>query len=904
MSVRNLKFLFKPESVAVIGASNSETAIGGIVMRNLLRGGFGGPIMPVTQESQAVQGVLAYPDVQSLPLAPDLAVICGEASEVPRVLGQLGEHGARSAIIGTAGLGRVGGADGHSALDEVQTIARRYGMRILGPNSMGLMMPHVGLNASSLHLPARKGRLAFVSQSGALCASVLDWAHTHGIGFSHFLSIGEAVNTDFGDLLDYLGSDPQTNAILLYIQSVKDRRNFMSAARAAARNKPVLAIKAGRHEQASRAVYSHTGALAGSDQVYDAAFRRAGMLRVYDFEELFAAVETLGRSRRLKGDRLAIVTNGGGVGIMAADDLLGLNGRLADLSDDTIDKLNKILPGLWSGGNPIDLIGDASPDRYLETLKILHAAKEVDAVLVMHVPVAMVDATEVAKAVIGFAKEKRTAHIGTCWVGDEQVRDARRLFAESGIPTLETPDQAVRAFMHTVQYQRNQELLMETPASLATDFQPATETARSIIRDALKRGDSMLSEPEAKAVLLAYGVPTVETHIAKTPDEVERLTARMGHTVALKIISPDIAHKSDVGGVVLDLNTPEEARQAAEKMENRLRGIFPEARLDGFSVQTMARRTGAHELIVGVTTDPIFGPVILFGQGGVAVEVIGDRAVALPPMNMTLAKDVIGRTRVSRLLEGYRGRPPADTESICRTLIQVSQLITDIPEIVELDINPLFADADGVLAIDARMRIQDASSVPADRLAIRPYPRDLEEIFTMRNGRKVVLRPIRPEDEPNHHVLVSRLTPEDIRFRFFGLVQELPHSQMARLTQIDYDREMAFIGVAKDDEGNDETLGVVRTVTDPDNESAEFSIVVRSNLKGGGLGIRMMEKMIEYCRIRGTKYMVGQVLKENQRMLKFVEHLGFKRTATIDIDIVEVTLDLQNTPAQDVPFTD
>lgn len=800
-------------------------------------------------------------------------------------------------------MGQVTGPDGRSALERVQDVARKYGMRLLGPNSMGLMAPHVGLNATSLHLPARKGRLAFVSQSGALCASVLDWAHTHGVGFSHFISIGEAANTDFGDLLDYLGSDPQTNAILLYIQSVKNRRNFMSAARAAARNKPVLAIKAGRHEQTNRAVYSHTGALAGSDQVYDAAFRRAGMLRVYDFEELFAAVETLGRSRRLKGDRLAIVTNGGGVGIMAVDDLLELNGRLAELSDDTIEKLNKVLPGLWSGGNPIDLIGDAPPDRYLETLKILHAAKEVDAILVMHVPVAMVDATEVAKAVISFVKEKRTAHIATCWVGDERMRDARRMFASAGVPTLDTPDQAVRAFMHTVQYQRNQELLMETPASLATDFQPATETARSIIRDALARGDSMLSEPEAKAVLLAYGVPTVETHIAKTPEEVERLAARMGHTVAIKIMSPDIAHKSDVGGVVLDINTPEEARQAAEKMESRLRRIFPDARLDGFSVQTMARRTGAHELIIGVSTDPIFGPVVLFGQGGVAVEVIGDRAVALPPLNMTLAKEVICRTRVSRLLEGYRGRPPADIESICRALIQVGQLITDIPEIVELDINPLFADADGVLAIDARMRVQEVKASQADRLAIRPYPRELEEVFTMRNGRKVVLRPIRPEDEPNHHVFVSRLTPEDIRFRFFGLVQELPHSQMARLTQIDYDREMAFIAVGKDENGDDETLGVVRTVTDPDNITAEFSIVVRSNLKGGGLGIRMMEKMIDYCRARGTRYMVGQVLKENMRMLKFVEHLGFRRTATVDIDIVEVTLDLQNTATPQEPFT-
>ncbi len=903
MSVRNLPYLFKPQSVAVIGASNTPNTVGNVVMRNLLAGGFAGPIMPVTRTAQAVQGVLAYPDVASLPLVPELAVITlADAAEVPAVVDDLGRRGTRAVIIGSAGLGKMEAADGRTAMAVVEDCARKYGMRILGPNSMGLMVPGIGLNASSLHLPARKGRLAFVSQSGALCASVLDWAHTHGVGFSHFMSIGEAVNTDFGAILDYLGSDPQTAAILLYIQSVKDRRNFMSAARAAARNKPVLAIKAGRHEAVSRAVASHTGALAGSDHVYDAVFRRAGMLRVYDFEELFAAVETLGRSRKLKGDRLAIVTNGGGVGIMATDDLIGLGGRLATLSDDTIAKLDAVLPGIWSRTNPLDLIGDAPPDRYLETLKILHAAKEVDAVLVMHVPVAMVEATAVAQSVIAFAQEKRTAHITTCWVGDEKVRESRQLFAEAGVPTLDTPDKAVRAFMHTVEYKRNQELLMETPASLADDFTPATVTARMIIHDVLKRGDTLLSEPETKAVLAAYGIPTVETHIAKTPDEVFRQAERMGGTLALKIISPDIAHKSDVGGVVLDIATPEEARQAAEAMADRLRRTFPEARIDGFSVQTMARRPGAHELIVGVSTDPVFGPVVLFGQGGIAVEVIGDRAVGLPPLNMTLAKELIGRTRVCRLLEGYRGRPPADTESISRTLIQVAQLVTDLPEIIELDINPLFADAHGVLAIDARMKVRQTTESGPDRLAIRPYPKELEEEFIMRNGKPVLLRPIRPEDEPNHHALVAALTPEDIRFRFFGLVQELPHSQMARLTQIDYDREMAFIGVAPNDTGEEETLGVVRTVTDPDNETAEFSIVVRSNLKGSGLGVRMMEKMIEYCRARGTRYMVGQVLKENHRMLTFVEHLGFKRTATIDVDIVEVTLDLQNTPVA-APFT-
>jgi acetyltransferase len=669
----------------------------------------------------------------------------------------------------------------------------------------------------------------------------------------------------------------------------------MSAARASARNKPILVIKSGRFAEGARAAASHTGALAGADAVYDAAIQRAGMLRVYSIDELFGAVETLARSRRLKGDRLAVLTNGGGIGVMAVDHLVQEKGRLAELTPDTIGKLDAVLPATWSRGNPVDIIGDAPGERYAKAAKILAEAPEVDALLIMHAPTATADPVEAARAVIDQTREIK-GNVLTSWVGEEAVAPARRLFAEAGIPTYETPELAVTAFMHLVRYQRNQEMLMETPVSVPSEFTPATATARLVVENALGSGKAMMSEPEAKAVLAAYGIPTVETHIATTPEQAARLAGEMGFPVALKIMSPDITHKSDVGGVDLFLDSEDAVQAAAETMLDAVARTRPDAKITGFTVQKMALRPGAHELIIGVTTDPIFGPVILFGQGGTAVEVIGDRAVALPPLNMSLARELISRTRVYKLLKGYRDRPPVDLDAVCRTLMQVSQMIVDIPEITELDVNPLFADENGVLAVDARIAIAPTARDHGQRLAIRPYPKELEEYFRMRGGRQVLLRPIRPEDEPEHYEFLSKLTPEDIRFRFFGLVGELPHSQMARLTQIDYDREMAFIATAPKEGASRETLGVVRTVTDPNNERAEFAIVVRSDLKGQKLGYKLLDKMINYCRERGTREIVGQVLPDNKRMLDLAHSLGFVGRNLIGENAVEVHLVLQADP--------
>lgn len=891
MSVRNLHAMFEPTSVCVVGASNRERSVGSVVMRNLLQGGYRGPIMPINPKYDAIHGVLAYHSVAELPRVPDLAVICTPPATVPALIDELGRRGTRAAVVITAGLSSNPGTDGGTLQDELVAIAAKHQLRVLGPNCLGLIVPGIGLNASFSHTDCLPGRIAFVSQSGGLTTAVLDYANSQGIGFSHFLSLGDIADVDFGDVLDQLGSDPAVGSILLYVESIDNVREFMSAARAAARNKPVLVVKSGRFEEGAKAAASHTGALAGADDVYHAAFRRAGMLRVYEIDELFDAVQTLGRSKPLRGDRLAVLTNGGGPGVMAVDALIEAGGKLAELSAATIEQLDQVMPPTWSKANPVDIIGDAPGKRYAEALGILLADKAVDGVLVMHVPVAVADANEAAQAVIETCR-KTNRNVLTSWLGPIAAARAREMFREAGLPTYSTPDRAVRGFMHVVRFYRNQELLMETPERQPENVRTATSTARLVIQNAMAAGRKILSEAESKAVLAAYGVPIVETQIAATADDAVRIGAEIGFPVAIKIMSPDITHKSDIGGVVLDLETRDSVRTACEQMLARVAKLQPEAQVTGFTVQSMARRPGAHELIVGVANDATFGPVMLFGEGGKAVEVIGDRAVALPPLNMVLARELISRTRISKLLQGYRDEAPADLDAICQTLIQVSQLVTDLAEVVELDINPLFADSKGVLALDARIRVEPSALSGPQRLAIRPYPKELEERVTIEGGLELLVRPIRPEDEPAHQDFVAKLTPEDIRFRFFGLVRDFPHSQMARLTQIDYDREMAFIA-RKTGDGPTETVGVVRAVLDADNETAEFAIVVRSDMKGLGLGNALLEKMIRYLTSRGTPLIIGQVLKDNQAMLGLARSFGFEITNVADDpEVKEVKLRL------------
>jgi len=896
MSIKNLEHLFKPKSVAVIGASNRSNRVGSVVIRNLLQGDFAGPIMPVNPKHTAIAGVLAYPNIESLPVIPGLAIICTPPKTIPGLIEQLGICGTRACIVITAGLDNAIYEDGRSIKEVMLETARQYGMRILGPNCLGVLVPGIGLNASFSHVPALPGKIAFISQSGALGTVVLDWARSRDIGFSCFASIGDASDLDFGDVLDYLSMDPSTRAILLYIESIKSRRNFMSAARAAARNKPVLVIKAGRVAESAKAAASHTCALAGLDDVFDAAISRAGMLRVYDINELFAAVETLAKSNPARGERLAIMTNGGGPGVMAVDALIGDGGQLACLSEQTISELDKVLPSIWSRLNPVDIIGDASGERYAQALRILLNAKEVDAVLVMHAPTAITSSTEAARAVIDtILEEKRSKSIPilTNWLGEEAVVDARKLFAVHNIPTFRTPEWSVRAFMHMVRYKKNQQLLMETPESAPADFSPASNTARQIIEKALTNGATVLSEADAEAVFTAYGIPTIETHIARTPEDATAIADELGYPVALKILSDQISCKSDVGGVVLELDSDEAVKSAAKGMLERANEFMPDAVIDGFSIQKMASRTGVHELVVGITTDPLFGPVIIFGEGGMAVDIIADRAVALPPLNMSLCKDLMSRTRIYKQLEAYYDQKAANIDAICLTLMKISQLVIDIPEIVELNINPLFADNKGVLAVDTRIQVERIQDKHNERLAICPYPKELEEVVTLKK-KEIFVRPIRPEDESSHYFFLSKVSDEDLYSRFFGVIKKLPHSEMARFTQIDYNREMAFIAVHKTINGGWETLGVVRTITDPNNEQAEYAILIRSDLQGLGLGRFLMKKMINYSRAKGTKYMIGDILARNSRMLRMMTSLGFSKQKTDDMKILHVTLDLKS----------
>lgn len=886
MSIRNLDKLFKPASVALIGASRRERSLGAIALGNLLQGGFQGAIYPVNPKYEQLHDIRCYHKLGQLPKAPDLAIICTPPATLPGLIRDLGAMGTRAAIVMTAGLDNAEhGKQRHLMLKA----AKPHLLRILGPNSMGLLVPKIGLNASFTHVGASAGKIAFVSQSGALASGVLDWAHAHGVGFSKFISLGGSADIDFGDLLDYLAGDIDTAAILLYMEDIQAARKFMSAARAAARSKPVIVLKAGREAEGAAMAAWHTGALAGSDAVYDAAIRRAGMLRVYSAEELFDAVETLTHIRAQRGERLAILCNGGGLGVMATDALVGSGGKLAALSPETVIALEKALPPGWSHDNPVGLAGDAPVQRYVDAIKPLLSEPEADAMLLLHAPSAMVSSIEIAEAVTPLIKATSRTVL-SCMLGGTMVAPARQVFNRAGIPTYDTPEKAVHGFMQIVQYRRNQDTLMEVPAQLPLSSTPRRARVREIVAQALAAGQTVLGECRSKEILAAYGIPVATTRMAADVEEALAVALDIGYPVALKIHSPDIAHKSDVGGVALDLDNPEILRTAAAAMEKRVRKMRPDALIDGFTVQQMARRPQSHELIVGVTTDSAFGPVILVGQGGISVEVTADHAIGLPPLNMVLARDMLSRTRVSKLLAGYRNQPAANIDAICHALIQVAELVADIGELAELDINPLVADADGVIALDARIRLQPGQD--ADRLAIRPYPQELEEEVTWM-GQSIVLRPIRPEDALHHIELFNALDPDDVRLRFFTSMRELPLSQLARLTQIDYDRAMAFIATHVRPDGEQETLGVVRAVADPDNITADFAIAVRSKLKAQGLGHILFAKLVDYFRSRGTEELVGEAMARNKGMQRLVKSFGGTVTQSEEPGVVDLHISLR-----------
>ena len=892
MTIRNLNLLFQPKSVVLVGASERPGSIGLHIAENLLRGGFAGEIGFVNPGRDVVLGKPCARSIEALPFVPGLAVIATPPNTIPAVIDELGRKGCKAAVVVTAGV------TGDLA-KRMQAAAKPYLLRIIGPNCMGIQVPSLKLDASFAHTLAKPGDIALVSQSGAITLAMLDWAAVEGVGFSHVVSIGDCVDVDLGDMLDYLAGDVTNRAVFLYIEAVRDAAKFMSAARRCSRAKPVIAIKAGRHPEGAKAALSHTGALAGSDNVYTAALRRAGILRVVDLDEMFDAGEVLARVRSIPGSRIAIVTNGGGAGVVAADTVADLRGTLADLESETIDALNKVLPPTWSHSNPIDIIGDAGPDRYAAAMEAVMQDPNTDVVLVINCPTALASSVDAAKATIeAVEKQRRIGRrkpVVATWLAQSAVEQVRPLFSKAHIPDFETPTKAIEGIMQLARYAWAQKELMRTPPVTPENNVDAAAVDAAIART-LAQGRSMMTEPEAKAVLSAYGIPTVPTRVATTPEQAARAAAALlrGYdSVVVKILSPNLTHKSDIGGVRLDLTSVEEVERVTRRMLSEIKAARPDAIIEGVTVQPMIQRKEAYELILGISTDGVFGPVIVFGAGGTGVEAIGDSAMSLTPLDLKLATDLIQSTRIYKLLKGFRGKPPVDLRALALCLVRLSALAVQHRAIRELDINPLLIDETGMIALDARIEVEDPAIHPPVPCAIRPYPTQWENTYKLSDGSEAFVRPIRPEDERFYAMYLDRMDPEDIRLRMFMPVKEFSHEFLARMTQIDYGREMAFIALRPDGAGDWEGLGVARFFADPDYEKAEYAVLVRSDLKGLGLGWILMHHLITYAKAEGLKELYGSVLSENVNMLKMCRELGFSvRRNPEDETVYIVTLDL------------
>jgi acetyltransferase len=896
MSTYRLDALFNPRSVALVGVSPHDGSLGRAILTNVRAGGFPGRIHLVNPSHAEIDGIPTVKTLDDLSETPDMAVVTTPAAVVPEIVTAAGRKGVAGAVIITAGLGHGVG----SLAEAARQAARPYGLRLVGPNCLGIIAPFARLNASFAAQMPQTGDLALISQSGAIAAGLVQWATQRRIGFSAVASIGDRIDVDFGDLLDFFATDRHTRAILLYIEAINDARKFMSAARLAARIKPVVVIKSGRHAQAAQAAATHTGALAGTDAVYDAAFRRAGLLRVGDLRELFNAAETLGRSTSYGGARLAILTNGGGIGVLAVDRLIDLGGTVAALSPDTRAQLDRALPPTWSRANPVDIIGDADGARYVAALEPLLADNENDAVLIMQVPTAMSPPSDAANAIAAAVQRHGTRFVRpkpvfAAWIGEEST--AAAAFEAAGLPHFASETDAVQGFMHIVRYHETRAALMQAPPSIAEHFTPDVEAARRIVATALSERREWLDPVEIARLFESYGMPIVSAAPARDADEAAAAAQpflAQGGTVAVKIFSHDITHKSDVGGVQLNLASEQAVRAAVGEIMARAKALRPDARVDGVTIHPMIVRPKARELIVGLADDPTFGPVVVFGRGGIGVEVINDKALALPPLDLKMAHDLIARTRVSRLLKAYRDVPAAREDEVALALVKLAQLAADVPEICALDINPLLADETGILALDARVSVVPVRPMfkgPGHpRFAVRPYPREWERHLVLADDWRVFVRPVRPEDEDLFRLFFTKVTMDDLRLRFFAPVKDFGHNFIARLTQLDYARAMAFVAI---EDASGDMLGAVRLHADANYQTAEFAILLRSDLKGRGLGWRLMELILDYGRSEGLRQINGQILRENTVMIRMCRELGFDiRSDPEDPEIVVATLAL------------
>ena len=874
--VHSLDAIFKPRRIALVGASPNPRSVAGTVLRNLVGSGFRGVVYPLNPSLESVLGIACWPDVKSLPHRPDLAVVCSPAAEVPAAVRACGEAGVRGVVVVSAGF-RETGAEGLALEQQVLAEARRFhGLRLVGPNCLGFIVPELSLNVTFAEGMPKSGSVAFLSQSGALCTAVLDWAIDQGLGFSYFVSIGNMLDVDFGDLIDYFGEHENTRSILLYVESIRDARRFLSAARAFARSKPIIAYKAGRFPESARAAASHTGALASEDEVFDAAFARAGIVRVYEIADIFHCAELVGRHRAPAGSRLGIVTNAGGPGVMAADGLIARRGALAELSAATLAALDECLPPAWSRGNPVDVLGDANSKRYARAVEIVAAEPGVDAVLAILTPQAMTNPTATAKELGELAGRLRKP-ILAAWMGGGRMRAGLEILARAGVASYGTPAEAVQAFMTLVTYARNLEALHETPREIPVEFPLDRRELRERFGALVPAEGDMLSEAASKAVLAAYGIPVTRPVAAADAGAAVRAAREAGYPVALKLDSPDVTHKSDVGGVALDLADDAAVRAAYERILAAARQRAPGARVSGVTVQRMVRASDGVEMIVGARMDPVFGAVILVGMGGITTEVLRDRALGLPPLNERLARRMLESLRAWPLLEGYRGRPGVDLDRLIEVLMRFSYLVADTPEIRELDVNPLLVTPSEVVALDARVLVDRAlvarPGKPYAHLALRPYPEELVRRITLRDGEALTLRPIRPEDEPHWMAMLAACSRETIYMRFRYMFQWSIHEAATRYCFTDYDREIAM--VAEREGGEPRLVGVGRLVADPEHETAEYAVLVADAWQNRGLGGRLTDACEEIARGWGLRRIVAQTTADNPRMLALFHKRGF-----------------------------
>jgi acetyltransferase len=883
MGQYNLSRIFKPRHISVVGASEKPGTIGNAIMTNLIKGNFAGTLLPVNPKYEIIHGLPAFKSISELQTGIDLAVITTPIQTVPDIIKECVDQSVGSAIIISAG-GKEVGEKGTIIEQKIRKTAHAGGLRIVGPNCLGIIRPKLYLNASFASEMPTSGNLAFVSQSGAICTAVLDLAFREHFGFSHFVSVGSMLDVDFGDMIDYLGNDYSTNSILLYIESLTNVRKFMSAARSVSRVKPIIVLKSGRSAAGAKAAASHTGAMAGEDAVYDAAFKRAGIVRVDTIEELFDCAELTAKQPRPTGPRLAIITNGGGPGVMAADTLAKYGREPVLLGAETLQELDKFLPQFWSRSNPIDILGDASPDRFRKALEVCFSAKEVDGVLVIMAPQALADPVAVAEA-LALSVKGHKFPVFSCWMGGRSMARAVEILNKSGIPTYEGPERAVKAFLYMYDYSRNLEVLRQVPPKLSKNINCDRDRVRNVISRSPVTG--FMSESDSKEVLAAYGLPVVRTEIAETEEDAVRKANDLGSPLVMKLHSPDITHKTEAGGIRLDIRTEEEARNAFRLIVESAKKYKPDARISGVTVQPYYAGPD-YEILLGAKRDPSFGPVILFGMGGIFTEVLKDRALGLPPMNRHLANRLMQETKVFTLLKGYRNRRPADMEQLEEIIIRLSQLLIDFPEISELDMNPLLIKDGAAVAVDARILVSDIDTPSPKHLVISPYPAEYEAQITVGEGIRIFVRPVKPEDAPLFIDLFKIMSPTSIYYRFFTPLKELKPEMLARFTQIDYDREIALVAI-DEDAASERILGVARIIGDPDGKNGEFAVVVGDPWHGKGIGAALLQKCLDIAKSKAYETITGCVLRENTKMLAMGKKLGFKITTHYDVGECELS---------------